>query len=87
METKKKYATIDFNGMTFRDISSNLKKEGYSIGPYRVRTQMLRSLKGIIREISTQNNISITERKIHEIVTDENFQNNIAPFIEDSYML
>lgn len=85
MHKKKKYATIDFNGMNFRTISAELKKEGYNIGASRVRTIMLKSLKGMAKAICRQKGISISNERLNSIVVDSEFQNNIAPFIEEAY--
>ncbi len=85
MHKKKKYATIDFSGMNFRNISTELKKEGYNVGASRVRTIMLKSLKGIAKAICRKEGISISNERLNSIVVDSEFQNNIAPFIEEAY--
>lgn len=81
---KRKYATID-QGMNFRAISAELEKLGYTLGPSRVRTIMIKILFSIAKEISKKTNREISNEKIMAIVKDVEFQNKIAPFIEDVY--
>lgn len=84
MTKERKYATID-KGMNFRTISSELKKDGYSLGPSRVRTVMIKVLCSMTKNILNKLNKKLSDNEIMEIITNVEFQNNIAPFIEDAY--
>lgn len=84
MSKERKYATID-QGMNFRAISVELKKDGYTLGASRIRTVMVKILCSITKDILKKLNREVSHSEVMKIITNTEFQNNIAPIIEDAY--
>jgi len=75
----------DFTTKGFRSITEELKKQGYSLTPARVRIILMSSLEKIVRDIAMRYGKPISKKSAKEIVKHPDFQNRIVPILDMVY--
>lgn len=72
-----------FEGMTYHEISKEMKDKGYKLNHSSCRNEFISSLMKIAKEISNLYDIDHDEKALKEIAINPDFQSSVRGFMEE----
>jgi hypothetical protein len=77
------YATIDDNGVNYRDIADTMTELGYKMNHSSARNYVLRVMRKFVDAIADQHNIRVDAESAEMISKSPLFQNGISDLLQD----
>ena len=77
------YATIDDNGVNYRDIADTMTELGYKMNHSSARNYVLRVMRKFATAIAEKNGLRLAEEDLDKVSKSPLFQNGIADLLQD----
>ena len=77
------YATIDDNGVNYRDIADTMTELGYKMNHSSARNYVLRVMRRFVNAIAEQHNVRVDDHTADIISRSPMFQSGIADLLQD----
>jgi hypothetical protein len=71
------------DGMTYHEISSEMKSRGYKMNHSSCRNEYIKALTKIAKELSSLYDLDHDDKKLKSIAIDPDFQESIKNFMDD----
>lgn len=77
------YATIDDNGVNYRDIADTMTEMGYKMNHSSARNYVLRVMRKFVDAIAEKQGMSLTQTSVDKISRSPLFQSGINDLLQD----
>jgi hypothetical protein len=77
------YATVDENGINYRDIADTMTDIGYKMNHSSARNYVLRVMRKFVDAFAEKNKITLDERATLNVSRSPMFQNGISDLLHD----
>lgn len=77
------YATIDENGVNYRDIADTMTELGYKMNHSSARNYVLRVMKKFVNAIAEKHNLPLSDAVADDISKSPLFQSGIYELLQD----